>query len=165
MTQETPRAFNILAGAATVHDGSFLLLRRSTRETFLPDAWGIPAGQVLHAEDPSEACLRELREETGLHGEVIELIGYSTFHSRRAGTDLSNLQLNFLVQVDEHEVKLNDDSHSEARWISLDDSESQLVDAFTKEIMSSARQRFRELTASELTHSGVSPTPLGREHT
>lgn len=148
MTQETRWAFNILAGAATVHNGSFLLLRRSGKESFLPDAWGIPAGQLLPAEDPSEACLRELREETGLHGEVIELIGYSTFVSRRAGTDLSNLQLNFLVNVDDRVVKLNHDSHSEARWISLDDTNSGLVDSFTREIISSARQHLAESRAN-----------------
>lgn len=145
MTQETRWAFNILAGAATVHKDSFLLLRRSTNESFLPAAWGIPAGQLLPAEDPSEACLRELREETGLHGKVVELLGYSTFLSKRAGTDLSNLQLNFLVQVDDRAVKLNYDSHSDACWISLDDTDSMLVDSFTREIMSSARQHLEEI--------------------
>lgn len=59
-----------------------------------------------HAEDPGDACLRELHEETGLHGEIIELIGYSMFRSKRAGTDLSNVQLNFLVHVDDDNVKL-----------------------------------------------------------
>jgi hypothetical protein len=44
---------NVLAGAATVYDGSFLLLKRSGRESFLPDVWGIPAGQVQQREDPT----------------------------------------------------------------------------------------------------------------
>jgi 8-oxo-dGTP diphosphatase len=161
MTEQTRWAFNLLVGAATVHDGSFLLLRRSARESFLPDAWGIPAGQVLPAEDPSEACLRELREETGLHGQVIELIGYSTFLSRRAGTDLSNVQLNFLVHVDDRAVKLNHDSHSDARWISIDDTNSALVDSFTREIMSSARQHLDEIDANEMANNGPSPTRPG----
>ncbi len=39
----TRQAFNVLAGAATVHDGVFLLLKRSQLESFLPDTWGIPA--------------------------------------------------------------------------------------------------------------------------
>lgn len=165
MTQETPRAFNVLVGAATVHDGSFLLLRRSNRESFLPEAWGIPAGQMRHAEDPRKACLRELREETGLHGKIIELIGYSTFRSRRADTDLSNVQLNFLVHVDDDNVKLNYDSHSESRWISLEDTESKIVDEFTREIMSSARERAKELSSDEFTHHGTTAIPNGREHT
>jgi len=149
MIPEARWAFNILAGAATVHDRSFLLLRRSARESFLPHAWGIPAGQVLPAEDPSDACLRELHEETGLKGEVIELIGYSTFQSRRAGTALSNVQLNFLVQVDDPSVTLNHASHSDARWIPLDDTESELVDSFTREIMSTALSHLEEADANE----------------
>lgn len=80
-----------------------------------------------------------------MHGKVVELLGYSTFLSKRAGTDLSNLQLNFLVQVDDRAVKLNYDSHSDACWISLDDTDSTLVDAFTREIMSTARQHLEEI--------------------
>jgi 8-oxo-dGTP pyrophosphatase MutT (NUDIX family) len=166
MTHETPRAFNVLVGAATVHDGSFLLLRRSARESFLPDAWGIPAGQMLYAEDPTDACLRELHEETGLHGEIIELIGYSMFRSRRAGTALSNVQLNFLVHVDDDKVKLNYNSHSECCWISLEDTESELVDAFTRDIMSSVREHFKGLGArANLSTIEYRRTATGRKHT
>jgi len=166
MTQETPRAFNVLVGAATVHDGSFLLLRRSARESFLPCAWGIPAGQVLYAEDPTDACLRELREETGLHGDIIELIGYSKFRSQRAGTDLSNVQLNFLVQVDDDNVKLNYDSHSDCCWISLEDTENELVDAFTREIMSSVPEHFKGLgVRANLSTTEYCGSSAGKEDT
>jgi 8-oxo-dGTP diphosphatase len=151
MTRQPQWQFNVLVGAATVHDGSFLLLRRSARESFLPQIWGIPAGQIHPAEDPRAACLRELQEETGLHGEILELIGYSTFVSKRAGADLSNIQLNFLVQVDEREVVLNKASHSASTWISLDDVASDLLDTFTRDIMSSAREHYKESDASGLT--------------
>jgi 8-oxo-dGTP diphosphatase len=152
VTRQPHWQFNVLVGAATVHDGSFLLLRRSARESFLPQVWGIPAGQIHPAEDPRAACLRELREETGLRGEVLELIGYSTFESKRAGTNLSNVQLNFLVQVDENEVTLNKASHSASKWISLDDVESDLVDPFTRVIMASAREHQRVSNGHGLTH-------------
>lgn len=135
---------NILAGAATVHDGQFLLLRRSGRESFLPNAWGIPAGQVEQREDPSNACIRELLEETGLHGTVADLIGYSTFVSERGDIELNNLQLNFLVHVDDWDVTLNRASHSDFRWVSLDDIDSEFLDSFTKGIMILARQHYRE---------------------
>jgi 8-oxo-dGTP pyrophosphatase MutT (NUDIX family) len=140
MTKSMPwAAANILAGAATVHDGLFLILKRSGRESFLPDAWGIPAGRIEQDEDPQDACTRELYEESGLGGKVVELLGYSMFSSKRNGVRLSNLQLNFLVLADNREVRLDDRSHSEYRWISLDDVENYFLDSFTRQIIESAR--------------------------
>jgi 8-oxo-dGTP diphosphatase len=131
--------FNVLAGAATVRDGQLLLLRRSAREDFLPNVWGIPAGRVNFNEDPADACLRELMEETGLKGGAVKLVGYSCFPSRRGMGRLSNVQLNFLVEVTDHEVKLDRRSHSAFEWIPMDDADNDLLDPFTREIMESAR--------------------------
>jgi 8-oxo-dGTP diphosphatase len=144
--------FNVLAGAATVHDGSFLLLKRSSREAFLPDVWGIPAGQVHQDEDPGAACLRELHEETGLRGRVVNLLGYSTFASKRNGVKLSNLQLNFLVHVSASNVKLDRTSHSDFKWIPLDDLHNERIDDFTNEVMSSARDYYTDPGARVLAH-------------
>jgi 8-oxo-dGTP pyrophosphatase MutT (NUDIX family) len=143
MTPER-RSANVLVGAVTVHDGFVLLLQRSTRESFLPNVWGIPAGHVLPGEDPRDACKRELLEETSLVGHIGELLGYSTFTSRRGGMRLDNLQLNFLARVDCFEVKLNPADHSDYRWILLDDIANDLLDPFTKEIVDSARQHYKE---------------------
>jgi 8-oxo-dGTP pyrophosphatase MutT (NUDIX family) len=137
----------VLVGAATVCGEQFLLLKRSCRESFLPDIWGIPAGWVEFDEDPGAACARELAEETGLQGDIVCLIGYSTFGSRRDDVVLSNIQLNFLVQVSGYEsadelpaVQLDKSSHSAARWISLTEPENDLLDSFTKEIFTSTRE-------------------------
>lgn len=143
---------NVLAGAATVHDGFFLMLRRSYRESFLPNVWGIPAGQVQRGEDPDVACLRELMEETGLCGQIVRLIGFSKFPSKRGAVELDNVQLNFLVDVpDADDVKLNRASHSEFKWISLDDIDNEFLDSFTRRIMLSARQAYEESSARRLT--------------
>jgi ADP-ribose pyrophosphatase YjhB (NUDIX family) len=142
--------FNVLAGAATISSGLFLLLRRSTREGFLPNAWGIPAGQVNHNEDPADACLRELREETGLEGEIIELVGYSTFASKQGAHQLSNLQLNFLVNVTGLDVTLDSNSHSSFQWIPVDDADNELLDPFTRQIMASARTYLKEADSPKI---------------
>jgi 8-oxo-dGTP diphosphatase len=139
MTLSDLWAPGVLVGAATVYDDQFLLLRRSDSESFLPGVWGIPAGKVQPGEDPKEACLRELGEEAGLTGDVLGLMDYAVFSSRYNGNDLSNLQLNFLVRASENYVRLSP-SHSEFRWISLEDSDNKLLDPFTRNIMKCAKR-------------------------
>jgi 8-oxo-dGTP diphosphatase len=146
VTKPQKHQFSVLVGAATVRPGGeFLLLRRSRRESFLPEVWGIPAGQVLPREDPRAACARELKEETGLRGEVGQLIGYSTFQSCRGEMELSNHQLNFLVLTGDSDVTIDPASHSDSRWISLDDIDSDLVDPFTRKVMMAARRAYKEM--------------------
>jgi 8-oxo-dGTP diphosphatase len=43
-----------------------LLVHRSPRRTWYPDAWDLPGGHVEHEESPSEALQRELCEELGI---------------------------------------------------------------------------------------------------
>jgi 8-oxo-dGTP diphosphatase len=60
------------AGAIIEQEGKLLLLQR-TQEPFAGD-WNIPAGYVEADEDPRQAVVREVLEETGLEVEVDELV-------------------------------------------------------------------------------------------
>jgi hypothetical protein len=91
-------------------------------------------------------------EETGLQGQVMELMDYSTFLSNRGNLEFNNVQLNFLVLVEECDVTLNHASHSDSRWISLDDVDNELLDSFTRKIMASARRRYKEARTDGLAH-------------
>lgn len=90
--------------------GEYLLLKRS-EETSSSGLWNFPGGKVKGEEERDEAALRELKEETGLHGEILERgrpyinegeLGYWRIYP-------------FLVEVD-GEVSLNGE-HSDYRWI------------------------------------------------
>jgi 8-oxo-dGTP pyrophosphatase MutT (NUDIX family) len=45
------------------------------RHTFHGDRWGVPGGWVRRREDPAAACMREIREETGLDVRAVDLLG------------------------------------------------------------------------------------------
>jgi 8-oxo-dGTP diphosphatase len=43
--------------------------------------WTLPGGGLDHGEDPKAAALRELEEETGLQGKLVELLDVESNHS------------------------------------------------------------------------------------
>ena len=52
-------------------DGRALLVHRSPRRTWYPDAWDLTGGHVEREEAPREALQRELYEELGIQAVVI----------------------------------------------------------------------------------------------
>lgn len=124
--------FGILAGAITLRAGNeVLLLQRSMRETFMPGAWGLPCGKIEYGEDPADAALRELKEESGIAGRVDRLVGYSTFFSTKDGVRVHNLQVNFAVTALTDDVQL-DPSMQDYRWLPLAAVPDSDLDDFTK---------------------------------
>jgi len=96
----SPAADIDLAAAIVMHRDHVLIVRRSMTETFLPGVWSLPCGKVGTGENPRDAVLRELREETGLDGTVIGFAGTSLpFESNFRGTAVRNLQRNYVVQL------------------------------------------------------------------
>ena len=61
-----------VAVAVAVRDKRFLLIKRGIPPK--KGVWGSPSGFVEVGETPEEACLRELKEEAGVTGEIVRLI-------------------------------------------------------------------------------------------
>jgi len=61
-----------VAVAVAVRDKRFLLIKRGIPPK--KGVWGSPSGFVEVGETPEEACLRELKEEAGVSGEIVRLI-------------------------------------------------------------------------------------------
>lgn len=77
----TQPRFAVTAGAVISDErGRVLLLRHTLRKG---SGWGIPGGFLLAGEQPEDAVRRELREETGLAVEAVELAFVRTLESVR----------------------------------------------------------------------------------
>jgi 8-oxo-dGTP diphosphatase len=78
MTREGPMT-RIAAYGLVLDDGGRLLLCRLSADELYPGWWTLPGGGIDFGEDPRDAALRELTEETGLTGEIVSLAGVESF--------------------------------------------------------------------------------------
>ena len=79
----TPQRQRVAAYAVIVRDDSILLSRLSplvTREQL----WTLPGGGLDHGEDPRDAVIREVHEETGLHVDVSDTARVYSAHMPQA---------------------------------------------------------------------------------
>ena len=56
--------------ALIIREGKILMLQRGPAIS-LPDHWCLPGGRIDEDESPEAACVREVREETGLEIRVV----------------------------------------------------------------------------------------------
>jgi colanic acid biosynthesis protein WcaH len=98
--------------------GNFLLVWRKN----LPDrgTWWFPGGRLLRGERLAAAALRKLREETGLKGKVVGLMGVHEYFARPGafpGTTAHNIALVLRVRVKGTRPAVRLDRQSgEYRW-------------------------------------------------
>jgi len=86
------------------------VLKRAESMDLFPGIWNFPSGKV-EDEAPENAVLRELKEETGLLGQVMK-----SGESFTVEPEYGDFEVHpFLVKVDDGEVELSSE-HTEFRW-------------------------------------------------
>jgi 8-oxo-dGTP diphosphatase len=121
-----------VALAIAVKDKDFLLIKRG-----LPPRkgmWASPSGFIEIGETAEEACLRELKEETGVSGEIVKLVGVVRREDKEVYGDM--LVVEYLVKVGNEELKPGSDV-DDVRFFSvaeLPDYYAELFSNIIKEI-------------------------------
>jgi len=64
-------------------NGRILVVKRNIEPGI--GKWSLPGGFIEQGENPEEACLRELKEETGIDGNIEKLIGIYPYKSKTYG--------------------------------------------------------------------------------
>jgi 8-oxo-dGTP pyrophosphatase MutT (NUDIX family) len=103
------------AGGAEV-----LLASRRVRSGRL--AWGLPKGLVEGDERPEETARREVLEETGWAGEILEDLGEIDYWYVRGGVRVHKVVRFFLMEATEGDESLRDREMEEVRWFSLEEA-------------------------------------------
>lgn len=113
----------LCVGAVVVRDDAILLIRRGSPPG--QGQWSVPGGRVQRGETLVEAVRRELREETGLDGEVGEAVGWTELIGRRR----HYVVVDFWVTVASGAAPTAGTDASDAAWVSLAELEEwDLVD-------------------------------------
>ena len=84
-----------VAMALAAKDKKLLLIKRGLAPR--KGMWASPSGFIEIGETPEEACLRELKEETGVSGKIVKLIGVARREDNEIYGDM--LIVKYLVKV------------------------------------------------------------------
>ncbi|MFE2814269.1 NUDIX hydrolase [Streptomyces nigra] len=137
MTMDIPGDRRLAAAVVMDEDRRVLLVRRSVKERFLPRVWGVPCGKLEPGERPEDGALRELKEETGLLGEVVRKVGESSFLSDYRGHEIKNWQDNFLVRPLTSAITLPEPDQDSV-WLSRAELTTVDVDAYNLDVVRQA---------------------------
>jgi mutator protein MutT len=96
---------------------------------------GLPKGHIDPGESAEQAALREVREETGVTGELLERLGTVRYHYRRDGHTVSKSVLFFLFAYRSGDIADHDHEVQEVRWMGLEEAQTALTYDGEREMM------------------------------
>lgn len=114
----------MISQAIIIRNNEVLMVRQYVQRGDI--VWNFPGGGVEQGESPEEACIREVKEETGFDARIIQLLDCSkdkyTFDAEIVGGELG---------LD----KTNEDNSDilEVAWVSLEDRDK--FDTYTRPVI------------------------------
>ena len=150
MPREFPETPLVGVGAVIVQEGRVLLVQRG-REP-LKGHWSLPGGMVVLGESLLAGVIREVKEETGLLVEPVELIELlDRIHRQGERVRYHYVIADYLCRVTGGDLKAASDADA-VRWVERAEwnSHSALVlDPITVRVIEAGWQRARALEARE----------------
>lgn len=114
----------MISQALIIKNNKVLMVKQYVQRGDL--VWNFPGGGIEEDETPEQACIREVKEETGYNVRIIKLLFQSDKkYSYLAEITGGNLHLDKNLAVNEDLV--------EVKWVSL--LETEIFDNYTKPIL------------------------------
>jgi len=103
------------------NEDKFLFLKESLHHS---DVWDLPGGKIEYGEEPTQALLREVKEETCLDVKILKPVGLWWFFSTENKHQV--ICHTFLCQpVGKIEIDFSknpaDEHHTEYRWLTIEE--------------------------------------------
>jgi 8-oxo-dGTP pyrophosphatase MutT (NUDIX family) len=108
--------------------------------------WALPKGNIDPGESPAETAVREVREETGIEGRLVEKLGDVRYiYTRKGGLRVFKVVSFFLLRAGRGRIGEIDESMrievAEARWLPLEDAPRLLAYGGEREMAAKALER------------------------
>jgi 8-oxo-dGTP pyrophosphatase MutT (NUDIX family) len=126
------------AGGVVVRGEEVVVIVPTRRASDGSRVLALPKGHIDPGENALQAATREVREETGIVGEPITELGETRYWYRRDGQTIPKSVCFYLFSYVEGSIDDHDDEVEEARWIALQDAQSELSHTAEREMVARA---------------------------
>jgi 8-oxo-dGTP pyrophosphatase MutT (NUDIX family) len=129
------------AGGVIVRDGECVVIVPTRRAADGSKVLALPKGHPDGDETPLDAALREVREEAGVQGQLVEKLGDVRYWYQRKGKRIQKVVAFFLLDYVSGDPQDHDHEVEDARWMPLAQAASQLSYPGEREMAARALSR------------------------
>ncbi len=108
--------------------------------------WCLPKGKIEKDETREEAAIREVKEETGLEGQIIEHLKdvYYSYADKRRKLHLNKTVHYFLMKYCQGDINTDDAGVEDVLWVDIDEAIEKVTFENEKQILRKALSVLRQ---------------------